>query len=127
MMTTDERMRILQMIQNNKITAQEGAQLLETMSANKSAGYQRPPTDSRSSQGWFRVRVTDLYTGNAKATVNIPLSVIDWGLKMGSRYSGEFSGIDIEELKELLRTEADGKLVDVVDEQDGEHVEIFVD
>ena len=126
-MTTDERMRILQMIQNNKITAQEGAQLLETMSTNQPAEHQRPTSDSHSKQGWFRVRVTDLYTGNAKTTVNIPLSVIDWGLKMGSRYSGEISGIDIEELKELLRSAADGKLVDVVDEQDGEHVEIFVD
>jgi len=126
-MNTDERMRILQMIQNNKITAQEGAQLLETVSTNQPAEHHRPTTGSRSSQGWFRVRVTDLFTGNTKTTVNIPLSVVDWGLKLCSKYSGEFAGIDIQELKELLRSEADGKLVDVIDEEDGEHVEIFVD
>ena len=65
MTSTEERMQILKMIQEGKITADEGAKLLEALNASAKT-EKRPPapppppgmpgSDSR----WFRVRVTDL-------------------------------------------------------------------
>jgi len=36
-------------------------------------------------------------------------------------------GIDFDELSEIINSETDGKLVEVMDEEDGEHVQIFIE
>jgi hypothetical protein len=73
------------------------------------------------------VRVTDLSSGRTKVTVNLPVGLVNWGMKIGARYAPEVSDFNFEELSQMINAEAEGKLIDVVDEEDGEHVEIFVD
>jgi hypothetical protein len=82
---------------------------------------------------WLRVRVTDLKTDTAKVTVKVPMSIVSWGLRMGSKMSnlgganlGEM-GVNLEELREAMNSGLTGRIVDVTDEQKGEHVEIFVE
>ncbi len=126
-MNENERLQILQMIQDHKISAEEGAQLLEVLGGVRSTERQLPRPGMRHSQGWFKVRVTDLFTNNPKATINIPLELVDWGMRLGARYTDEVAGVNISELRDLIRSGADGKLLEVIDEQGGEHVEIFVE
>ncbi len=134
MATQEERMRILQMVQDGKIGAEEGARLLETLEA----GTPSSTTEATVGKGkslprkllkgrWFRVRVTDTKNGRAKATVNIPLGLMEWGLKIGAQFAPEVGNIDLSELSEMLQQGEMGKIVDVVDEEDGEHVEIFIE
>ena len=66
MTTAEERMKILKMIQENKITAEEGAKLLKALS---SATGQRPrpvPVSRVGGARWLRVRVTDMAKGSSK-------------------------------------------------------------
>jgi hypothetical protein len=46
---------------------------------------------------------------------------------MAERFAPDFEGFDMQELQELLASGVDGKLVEVMDEQDNERVEIYVE
>jgi hypothetical protein len=127
MATTEERMRILKMIDEGKLSAEEGAKLLSALSENRKTsvtpGSSRMPGAAR----WLRVRVTDVATGRSKATVQLPLNLIDAGMKIGAHFAAEIDGVDMSTIMEALRSGMTGKIIDVVDEKDGEHVEIFVE
>ena len=66
-------------------------------------------------------------TGKTKTSVNIPLGLMEWGLQIGAQFAPEVANINSEELIEALQSGVDGKIVDVIDEEDGEHVEIFIE
>jgi hypothetical protein len=123
MANPEERMKILKMIDEGKITAEEGARLLAALSESR-----RPPrrTPGRGPGGprWLRVRVTDTITGKPKATVNLPLGLLDAGLNIAAQYAPD---IAFDELVDAINAGAEGKIIDVVDEVDGEHVEIFIE
>jgi len=120
---SEERMQILQMIESGQITAEEGAKLLAAL---KTGGAQRDQT-AGSPPRWFRVRVTDLRTGKNKMNINIPMALVDVGIKMGARFVPEAEGIDFEQVRDALRSGQQGKIVDIEDVQDDERVEIFVE
>jgi len=126
MATTEERMRILKMIDEGKISAEEGAKLLSALSENR-RGNSSIPSRGPGAARWLRVRVTDVVTGRSKATVQIPLALIESGMKIGAHFAPEVEGVDMPTIMEALRSGMTGKIVDVVDEKDGEHVEIFVE
>ena len=126
MATTEERMKVLQMIREGKITAEEGAKLLSTLTDTKKE-TRRPIARSTEGTRWFRVRVTDMATGKTKTSVNIPLGLMEWGLQIGAQFAPEVAAINSEELMDALQSGVEGKIVDVIDEEDGEHVEIFIE
>jgi hypothetical protein len=121
---SEERARILQMISEGKITAEDGAKLLNALRSSGSSG-------ELSAQGgkarWFRVRVTDVETGRVKVNVNLPLSLVNVATKMGARFSPEMQDFDWDELMVAIKEGASGKLVEVEDDAGGERVEVFVD
>lgn len=127
MATAEERMRILKMIEQGKISAEEGARLLSALSENRRGSNTPTPPRMSGSARWLRVRVTDLMTGRSKATVQIPLALIESGMKIGAHFAPEVEGVDMPTIMEALRSGMTGRIVDVVDEKDGEHVEIFVE
>jgi len=125
MATAEERMRILRMIQEGKINAEEGAKLLAAL--RESRKETRPAvTPSRGSgKGMLRVRVTDMVTGKAKVSVNLPLGLVDAGMSIASQYAPDVNFSEIAEA--ILSGQMEGKIVDVIDEEDGEHIEVFID
>jgi hypothetical protein len=124
MATNEERMKILRMIDEGKITAEEGARLLSTPSESRKPPRKPPLRGPTGGARWLKVRVTDMVTGKAKATVNLPLGLVDAGLNIASKYAPE---VAFEELVEAINNGAEGKIIDVYDEEDGEHVEIFIE
>jgi len=126
MPTSEERMRILQMVSDGTISAEDGVSLLEAMRANDDKVAN---TYSQKSQPrWFRVRVTDLTTGRDKVNINIPIGLVNAGFKMGARFVGDdIEGVDFEELAAAVRSGQTGKILEVEDMEDGERVEIFVE
>lgn len=119
-----DRMRILEMIESGKISADEGASLLDTF---KEREADRAVKSTARERRWFKVRVTDTVTGRNKALVSIPFGLMDWGLKVGAKFAPEISDVDLGELREVLHSDLEGKIIDVLDEEDGEHVEIYVE
>ncbi|HEY5159136.1 MAG TPA: hypothetical protein VII93_14335 [Anaerolineales bacterium] len=123
MATTEERMKILKLIEEGKVSAEEGAKLLSAL-----ATANRPLSGlSASGAKWLRVRVTDVNSGRSKATVQIPISLMEAGMKIGAHFAPEIDGVNMDQILEALRTGMTGKIIDVTDDEDGEHVEIFVE
>ena len=123
---SEERARILEMVSQNKIDAQEAARLLGALNASPESGDAAESTRTGSAH-WFRVRVTNLATGRTKVNVNLPLSLVKVGLRMGAHFAPEVQDLDWDELMEAIQEGAAGKLVEVEDVEDGEKVEVFVD
>src|SRR5574341_2380252 len=122
-MTTD-RADILNQLASGQISADEAAQRL------------RPPAGPQSSTGkgtanlngrWLHVRITDLETGKQKANVNLPLSWVEAGMRIGAQYRPEVADFDFDDLVAQIHAGTEGKLVEVEDLEDNERVEIFVD
>ncbi|GJQ34474.1 MAG: hypothetical protein JETCAE01_04840 [Anaerolineaceae bacterium] len=128
MANVEERMKILKLIEEGKISAEEGAKLLSALSDSR-RGVPAPPRLPSAPGGarMLRVRVTDTRTGRSKASVQIPLALVDAGLKIGAHFAPEVQGVDMSNVMEALRMGITGKIIDVTDEEDGEHVEIFVE
>jgi len=126
MASAEERMQILRMIEEGKISAGEGADLLRALdSADRTVANE--PLKGSSKPRWFRVRVTDIATGRKKVDVNIPMGLVNVGIKMGAKFAPEIDGAQYESIMEAVRSGQQGKILDVYDEEDGEQVEIFVE
>ena len=128
MANSEERMKILKMIEEGKISADEGSKLLAALSDTRRGipAPPRPPGMGGSAR-WLRIRVTDTRTGRSKASVQIPLALVDAGMKIGAHFAPEVEGVDMSNVMEALRAGVTGKIIDVTDDEDGEHVEIYVE
>jgi len=128
MTTVEERMKILKLIEEGKISADEGAKLLSALGDSR-RGIPTPPRPPGMGgpARWLRIRVTDIRTGRSKASVQIPLQLVDAGMKIGAHFAPEVEGVDMSNVMDALRSGVTGKIIDVTDEDDGEHVEIFVE
>jgi hypothetical protein len=153
----ENRQEILELLANGKITASEASNMLAAAGKAQDVAEKKPaeawlperepvpagkadqevkaetdsgPTHKRAEGGagasWLRVRVSDTNTGKNKVTVNVPLRLLRYGLAIGRRYAPELKGLDWDEINGFLGAEK-GMLVDVLDEEDGEHVQVFVD
>jgi hypothetical protein len=134
MVTTEERIQVLKMVQEGKISAEEAAQLLEEMEgAEKTTapkmdnGLSSAPEVLGRKPRWLRVRVTDTDSGRPRVNVRLPLSMVNLGLKMGTRFAPEIEGLQTDELMKIIEAGEIGQIVDVMDDKDGEHVEVFLE
>jgi len=123
MATSEERMKILKMIEQRRISPEEGARLLAAL-----AKAERKRTVGAPGEGkWLRVRVTDIDSGKTAVNVNLPVSLVNVGLRMGARFVPEMEGVSMSELEESIRQGVTGKIIDIVDEEEGQRVEVYVE
>ncbi len=125
----EERIRVLNMVKDGKLTVDEATKLLEAMNATPEKDLREVHTKAK----WLRVKVTDLSTGKPKVAVNLPIVIVDWALKMGPRAASlggvdlNSMGVDLEELRSVISYGMRGKIVDVTDNDSASHVEIVVE
>ncbi len=120
MTTSEERLEILKMIQSSQITAAEGARLLEALKEKKAR-----PSSRRKRSRQVRIRVTDLETGQEKINMRMPWSLVNVGTGMGARFVSK--GIELTEFTDAIQSGTEGKIMDMVDDEDGERIEVFVE
>ncbi|MDQ7794233.1 MAG: hypothetical protein RDU89_07440 [bacterium] len=121
-MMKEDRLQVLRMIESGKISAEEGLRLLEAYEG----GRETPRGRGR----WLRVKVSHLSTGKHKANVNVPLHLVETGLRFvpgGVFRLGQAGEIDVESLLEMVRSGLSGRLLDVTAEDEDVRVEIDVD
>jgi hypothetical protein len=125
MATAEERLQILDMIRSGQITADEGARLLEALKEEDRLP-EEPRLGSRAKEpNQFRIRVTDLKTGRQKVDMRMPWSLVNVGINMGARFARD--EVKVEDFVEAVQAGAEGKIMDLVDEEDGERIEVFVE
>jgi hypothetical protein len=124
MVTSDERMRILRMVEEGKITAEQGAALIAAMGGGEPAGA---PGAQAGVQGrTLRILVTDRDSGRERVNVRIPAKLLDMALRFGARFVPE-DGPDLEEIADALHAGALGKVMEMTDEHSGQRMEIFIE
>ncbi len=130
MATSNERLKILKMVQERKISAEEGIELLDLISEKNpkgNASNSDSDTQARTAAQWFRVVVTDTQSGKTRVNVRLPVSLVNAGMKMGARFSPQIDGLDRKQLLEFLQSGTTGKVIDVLDDDGGEHVEVYIE
>ncbi|HSL93696.1 MAG TPA: hypothetical protein VK905_03760 [Bacillota bacterium] len=117
---SNERMQILQMVQEGKVTAEEAERLLGALD-NRTTSTENKGRQAR----WLKVRVVE--EGQQKVNINLPMSLVEVALGMGMKFVPEdqTKGIDVAALLEAIKQGAMGKIVEIDDE--GTKVEIIVE
>lgn len=116
MASNEERLTILRMIEEGKISAEDGTRLLQALGGNEAAVA---PSGGRKAQ-FVRIRVTDLMTGQQKVSVNLPVAVVALGL----RFVPDSAGIDKQGILDAIEGGLSGRIVDVEDREDGTRIEV---
>lgn len=147
---SSEMMKILEMIQEGKLTAAEGMDLLKAVeegNAQKESGqvYQSPVLLKKEAAGERFLRVRVVGEKSLKVNVNVPLSLIRSASKIvvyalsfvpaDKREELEKKGLDlkdldVEDLARILEESLDGRIVDieVADPNEGKiKVEVYVE
>lgn len=123
MASSEERLKVLKMVEEGKISPEEAARLLAAVTK-----AERKRASTASAEGrWLRVRVTDMDSGKTAVNVNLPVSLVNVGLRMGARFVPEMEGVSMNELDEAIRRGVTGKIIDIVDEQERQRVEVYVE
>lgn len=122
----DERIQILGMVEEGKITAAEGMELLNALDETNEEIV--PKKEAK----WLKVRVKTMDEEKTTVNVNIPIALVDVGLKLAKNYDPKLkdSGLDkinIDEIVEAVKNGAEGKIVDVEDEESQTHVQVYVE
>ena len=126
----EEIKKVLDMLEEKKITSEEAAELLEALRDTKEEEEITPLSTKK--KRFLKIRVTK--GEKPQVNVTIPFGLVNWGLNLASKLGkntvnveGKEIPIDMEELNQAMNDpEFSGKIVDVVDEEKGEHVEIEI-
>ncbi len=127
---SEERLQVLKMLQEGKITPEEAEALLAALeeSPMRSGGVEeKQPRNVAGDRRWLRVRVTDTHTGKSRVNVRLPMGIVRAGLNLGKHFAPEIEGLDLQTLLEAIDRNDLGQMVDVHDEEDGERVEVFIE
>ena len=126
----EEIKKILEMLEEKKITSEEAAELLEALRETKEEEEITPLSTKK--KRFLKIRVTK--GEKPQVNVTIPFSLVNWGLNLASKLGkntvnieGKEIPIDMDELNKAMNDpEFTGKIVDVMEEEKGEHVEIEI-
>ncbi len=133
---TTENLRILKMVENGTISAEEASQLLAALNSSENSGKKAK---------WLKIRVYENNSEKPKVKVSVPIAVAKLATKIGGKFKismpekarekMEEKGINldaetfenIDKLFDELAINGRFDLVNVVDEEDGDRVEIYVE
>jgi hypothetical protein len=129
-----DRLRILELLEQQKITAAEAAELLAALGdrgrdvrrRERSRWLVEDLAPAADRARWFRVRVTDQRSGQLRTNVSVPIGMVGFGLGFARRFRNIPGVGTVDDLFEAVRNGRRGTIFDVSNEG-GERVEIFID
>jgi hypothetical protein len=121
MASSSERMTILRMIEQGKISAEDGARLLAAL-GERQESESKPRANLFDNPRSLQVRVTELGTNRVKVNVNLPVGL----LQLAWRWIPASAKVQLEQLQVAIDAGTTGRLVEVVDQDSGVRVEIML-
>ena len=127
MSTQEERLRILQMVAEGKVKPDEAAALLEALGSGREAEKSELADGASAGRGrWLRIRVEE--KGSQKVNIRLPWRLVDIGLRVARRFVPDMDMGEVSTaLNAALNEGLPGKIVEIHDEEDDEHVEIWIE
>jgi hypothetical protein len=121
MASSSERMTILRMVEQGKISAEDGARLLAALGERQPAESQPRPNIFDATRT-LNVRVTDLTTNRQRVNVNVPIGLLQWAWRWLPASAQE----QLTQVQVAVNSGATGRLVEVVDQESSVRVEVTV-
>jgi hypothetical protein len=139
----EERLEILRLVENQTITAEEAARLLEALDRSDRerrsqsqdtvpfmAGIPAPPPfpgpgpRPRPRGRNVRIRITDVEEEEVRLNLVLPHPLLEAGLKMAKRFAPDHL-LDAKDIRESIDEGFEGPILDILD--DDQRVEIVVE
>ena len=121
--STEERNRILSMIESDQITAAQAAQLLDTLLPDyeQSGGQMENRT--------VRIWMTDMSTNRRKMnmTATMPVYLVSMSLRLLARLVSQLNDSTIQNVTRAIERGTTGRLLDLQDLEEGKRLEVFVE
>ncbi len=117
----DEQDRVLKLLEEKKITADEAAKLLDAIKGSVGG-------DKRNR--FLKVRVFPKGSDRPKVNVTLPIGLVKWGMNFipaEAKAKIEEQEIDMKMIMDALEKGITGKIVDVDEDEHGNHVEIWLE
>jgi hypothetical protein len=118
---SDEKDRVLKLLEEKKITAEEAAKLLDVINGSAGGGERNR---------FLKVRVFDRNSDRAKVNVTLPIGLVKWGMNFipdSAKAKIEEQEIDMKLITEAFEKGITGKIVDLEDEEKGQRVEVWLE
>lgn len=122
-----EKIRILKMVEAGKLTPEEASKLLEAVTV-------QPPVAAEVKKSgkpkFLKIRVYEEGKTRPKVNVMLPLGLVKLLQRVvpeSARIQLEEKNIDLDEIIGMIDETTGGKILEVHDDEDGEHVEIVVE
>jgi len=126
--STDDRNRILNLVESGQITAMEAAQLLDALVAGHELDHQH--TGERIQNRTVRFWMSDLATTRKRinVTATMPLNLIQATLQMLAHMVPQLNDNNtVQNVIRAIETGTTGRLLDMQDLEEGKRIEIFVE
>lgn len=122
----EDQMKILKMIENGTITADEGMKLLQAIGGSEE---KKGSANRISKPSHVRILVENEFKSKP-VTVKLPIGLFKAGIKLGEKFSPEFQGamseVDYDAILTAINEGTMGEIMSV-DTDDGSHVSIFIE
>jgi len=121
--STDERNRILNMIESGQITAAQAAQLLDMLEP------QHEQSGRQMENRTVRIWMTDMSTNHRKMnmTATMPVYLVSMSLRLLARLVSQLNDSTIQNVIRAIERDTTGRLLDLQDLEEGKRLEIFVE
>ena len=122
-LATEERDRILSMVETGQVTASQAARLLDTLSTQQEQAELRPRNHT------LRIWVSDTSSRRSKTkmTATLPVPLVSLSLRMLSRFAPQLNENTVQHIMQAIERGATGRVLDVQDLEEGKRLEIFVE
>ncbi len=121
--STNERNRILAMVEAGQITATQAAELLDTLTSALEQSI------SKLENRTVRIWLTDMSTNHRKmnVTATLPVYLISTSLRLLARFVSQINDSTIQHVVRAIEKDMTGRLLDVQDLEEGKRIEIYVE
>lgn len=127
----EEIARVLTMVQEGKIDAEKGSELIQVLQDKDDAGNKLLDKPAKYLDKTLKVRIVS--TENDNVTVNLPIKLVKVVLMAGHSIAASIpqsekyvKDLDISLIMEAVENELDGQIVDIKS-ANGDSVSVFID
>ena len=130
-MKKEERMQILSLLEEGKISAAEAARLLDAVREAPAAPAARPDGGG---SGRLHIQVTDSATGAQRVHLTLPAALAKFAARLAAKEEiaaeladAGISADDLERVQEAIASGTVGTVLEVADGDRGYRVDIWID
>ncbi|MGE6600528.1 SHOCT-like domain-containing protein [Lysinibacillus fusiformis] len=127
----EEIARVLTMVQEGKIDAEKGSELIQVLQDKDDAGNKLLDKPAKYLDKTLKVRIVS--TENDNVTVNLPIKLVKVVLMAGHSIAASIpqsekyvKDLDVSLIMEAIENELDGQIVDIKS-ANGDSVSVFID